>query len=265
MKVLINPFGGTGNAQKLFTKHIEPIFRTAKCELELETTKWSGHAAQIAEEMDITSYDVIACCSGDGLPYEVFNGLAKRADASKALNKIAVVQLPCGSGNAMSLNLNGTDSPSLAALTIVKGVRTPLDLVSITQGENRMISFLSQSVGIVAEVDLGTEDIRWMGSARFTYGFLTRIFGKTVYPVDLAVKVAIETKDAIREHYQQKSHDALSKISEETEPLQDGLPPLKYGTVQDKLPEDWEMISYPNMGNFYAGNVSRMIKSLLDK
>lgn len=148
--------------------------------IDVERTAYSGHAVEIAAKLDPDAYDVIASCSGDGLPHEVFNGLGKKQDARKALSKVAVVQLPCGTGNAMSWNLNGTDSTSIAALSIVKGIRTPLDLVSITQGDKRTLSFLSQAVGIVAEVDLGTEHIRWMGSARFTYGFLVRLLRKTV-------------------------------------------------------------------------------------
>lgn len=82
----------------------------------------------------------------------------------------------------MSWNLNGTDSPSLAALAVVKGIRTPLDLCAVTQvvdgEEQRYVSFLSQSVGIVAESDLGTDHLRWMGDARFTWGFLSRLLGE---------------------------------------------------------------------------------------
>ena len=170
IKVLINPFGGSGRAEKLFTQEIEPIFAAARCELDVEKTLYSGHAEEIARDIDLDSYDAIACCSGDGTPHEVFNGLGNRANGGEALSRMAVAHLPCGSGNAMSWNLYGTGSPSMAALCIVKGSRMQLDLVSVTQDEMRRLSFLSQAIGIVAESDLGTENIRWMGPARFTVG-----------------------------------------------------------------------------------------------
>jgi len=47
-----------------------------------------------------------------------------------------------------------------------------IDLLSILQDEKRSFSFLSQSVGLMADLDLGTEHLRWMGSNRFVYGFL---------------------------------------------------------------------------------------------
>ncbi|QDS74307.1 hypothetical protein FKW77_003923 [Venturia effusa] len=271
IKVFINPYGGAGKARKYYTRDIEPIFKAAKCYPDATTTQRSGHAVELAEEMELDRWDVVACCSGDGLPYEVFNGLGKRTNARTALAKLAVVQLPCGTGNAMSLNLNGTDSPSLAALAVVKGIRTPIDLVSVTQGEKRTLSFLSQSVGIVAESDLATENLRWMGSARFTFGFLQRLLGQTLWPVDLAVGVAIEDKAAIRSAYKQfigspppkskhisasSSDTELRSASPSAEGEDEGLPPLKYGTINDPIPSSWTLEPYPNLGNFYAGNMA---------
>lgn len=259
IKVLVNPFGGKGRAATLYYNEAEPIFAAARCEIDAEETKYQGHAVEISENIDVDSYDVIAPCSGDGLPYEVFNGLARKSNAGEALSKVAVAHIPCGTGNAMSWNLYGTGSVSLAAISIVKGLRTPMDLVSITQGDRRTLSFLSQSFGIVADSDLGTENIRWMGSARFTYGFLVRLLGKTVYPCDLEVKVDIGDKERIKEHYLaavQKPPVTRSRDDPEVESI--GLPPLKYGTVNDTLPGDWTHIPYENLGNFYAGNMAFM-------
>ncbi|KAF2199936.1 sphingoid long chain base kinase-like protein [Delitschia confertaspora ATCC 74209] len=260
IKVLVNPFGGKGSAQKLYHKHISPIFTASRCEIDVEKTQYSGHAVEIAaESLDTEAYDVIACCSGDGVAHEVFNGLAKKKDAARALAKVAVVQLPCGSGNAMSLNLNGTASPSLAALAVVKGLRTPLDMVSITQGDKRTMSFLSQSVGIVAECDLATEHLRWMGSARFTYGFLVRLIGKTIYPADIAIKFEHETKKDICAVYSAEAAKSPPTHDDRPVPSPDiGLPELKYGTINDPLPEGWLLTSHDKLGNFYAGNMAYM-------
>lgn len=272
-KVLVNPHAGKGSAEKWWARDIEPILQAARCRLDVQRTKHQGEAVEIAAQLDIEAFDMVVSCSGDGLPHEVFNGLGKRADAKRALAKIAVVQMPCGSGNAMSCNLTGSASASLAALATVKGIVTPLDLISITQGNTRTLSFLSQSVGIVAESDLATEHIRWLGQARFTYGFLTRLLKKRVYPCDLAVKVAMDDKKAIKEHYRREleSREPLGERRGNRPDIEDsasassggaseeGLPPLRYGTINDKLPADWEMASYDTLGNFYCGNVSPTI------
>ncbi|KAL9098204.1 MAG: hypothetical protein Q9163_006093 [Psora crenata] len=258
IKVLINPFGGKGSAQKWFLRDIEPIFSAARCEMDVEMTSYQGHATEIAKELNTDAYDVVASCSGDGLPHEVFNGLGQKPDAVAALSKVAVVQLPCGTGNAMSLNLHGTDSTSIAALCVVKGIRTPLDLTSITQGRNRTLSFLSQSVGMVAEADLGTEHLRWMGSARFTYGFLVRVLQKTVYPCDLAVKIDIPTKARIKDHYRQEisRERTMSSRGGPGSLIATGLPPLAHGTINSPLPQSFTPMPAHKIGNFYAGNMA---------
>jgi sphingosine kinase len=271
-KVLVNPFSGKGSAEKWYYRDVESIFSAARCSIDMVKTKYRGEAGEIAEKLNVEAFDMIVSCSGDGLPYEVFNGLGKRPDAKKALGKVAVVLIPCGSGNAMSCNLNGTNSPSLAALAIVKGIKTPLDLMSVTQGNTRTLSFLSQSVGIVAEVDLGTDNLRWLGSARFTYGFLARILKKTIYPCDIAVKCAIEEKPTIKEHYRKelnnhepaserrgnKHHPEIEDDASASSGNDDGLPYLRYGTINDKLPKDWQLVPYDNLGNFYCGNMGFM-------
>jgi sphingosine kinase len=259
MKVLVNPFGGQGGAVKIYHKTIAPILAAARCTLDVEKTQHQGHGVDIAQNLDIDAYDVVACCSGDGIPHEVWNGLGKRQDAARALAKVAVAQLPCGSGNALSLNFNGSDSPSLAALALVKGLRTPLDLASITQGDRRTLSFLSQSVGIVAETDLATEHLRWMGSARFTWGFLVRLMTQTIYPADIAVKVVHDNKAAVREAYRaEASKPAPLQDTRSIPPASTGLPALQYGTINDPLPTSWELIPHDKLGNFYAGNIAYM-------
>jgi len=37
-----------------------------------------------------------------------------------------------------------------------------------------------------------------------------------------------------------------------------GLPGLTFGDINSELPEDWELVHQPNMGNFYAGNMAWM-------
>lgn len=268
IKVLVNPFGGQGNAMRIWTREVEPIFAAAGCEVDMERTAYRAHAVEIAEKLDIEAYDVVAAASGDGLPHEIFNGLAKQKNARRALRKIAVVQIPCGSGNAMSLNFNGTDSPSLAALAIVKGVRSPMDLVAVTQGREKYYSFLSQAVGLVAETDLGTESLRWMGSFRFTWGALVRLLGKSIYPAELSVAFEQSDKDAIKEAYfravqeqdtaRRKSIEPENFDLELSSPKEGDLPSLRFGTINDPLPAAFATRDMPDLGNFYAGNMCLM-------
>lgn len=268
VKVLVNPFGGQGQALKLWTREAEPVFAAARCDVDVEKTAYRGHATDIAEKLDPESVDVVACASGDGLPHEVFNGLAKQKNARRALRKVAVAQLPMGSGNGMSLNLNGTDSPSLAAVAIVKGIRSPMDLVAITQGEKKYYSFMSQAVGIIAESDLGTESLRWMGSFRFTWGFLVRLLGQTIYPAEISIVTESKDKAGIKGTYRQAVDEQKAMMDKHIPPypeddalLEQGetdAPQLRYGTVNDKLSDDFETQDNTTLGNFYVGKMCWM-------
>lgn len=268
--VLVNPQAGPGGADKIFEKEVRPIFEAARMPLTIIRTTYSGEAVTLSQDLDISQYDIAVPCSGDGLPHEVFNGLSKRSDARRALARVAVCHIPCGSGNAMSCNLYGTHRPSLAALAIVKGVPTKLDLCSVTlQDGERLTSFLSQAYGMIADLDITTEHLRWMGAARFTYGFLTLAIRKKTYPCDVAMKVEVDGKGEIKGHYArgvrstegevengEASGDGLGEedgAGEEGE--EGGMPGLRFGTVNDKLPEDWEVVPHEKLGSFYAGNV----------
>ncbi|KAJ5093413.1 sphingosine kinase [Penicillium angulare] len=245
LKVLVNPF--CGSALTKYRTFAAPIFAVAHCEVDVEETRYKGHAGEIAETIPLDAYDAIVCCSGDGLPYEVFNGLARRKDALNALSSMAVAMFPCGSGNAMAWNLFGTDDPSLAALGIVKGLEMPLDLVSVTQGDSHTVSFLSQAMGVLADCDLKTEHLRWAGDARFLYGVLLTIARNTKYPCQLAFKPTVGEKDSTK--------TSSGKVSQQLTSL-----PLKYGTVQDDIPEDWEVVPHERLASFYTGNMRIVAK-----
>ena len=265
-KVLVNPHSGRGQAQRLFSEDIEPLLIAAGCTIDMVETQYAGHGTSIMEQLDVDAFDMVVVCSGDGLAHEVFNGLGKRSDARKSLLMMAVAHIPCGSGNGLSHNLNDTGNVSKATLAVIKGLRKRLDLISITQGDIRTLSFLSQAVGMGAESDLATEHLRWMGDVRFKLGFFTRIMARKIYPAQLALKITVEGKNRIQEHYKRETmKQALGGIlknshepprSTEISQGQDGLPPLKYGTINDKTPEDWVVIPCDTLGNLYCGNVS---------
>jgi sphingosine kinase len=227
--VLVNPHGGQGKAQTIYKTHGAPIFAAAGCETTVMVTTHRFHAVQIAQELDVDAYDAVVCCSGDGIPHEVINGFMKRYEAKRALRTVPVCQLPCGSGNSMAMSLNGTPSPSKAALCIVKGFPMKVDLMCMTQGNHTFLSFLSQTYGLVADCDLGTENLRWMGgSNRFAVGALLRAISQASYPCELSFKYAHQTKKQVSEHFNRAIHTSLeSQIGSDPkinlDPFNDGL------------------------------------------
>ncbi|SCU91235.1 LAFA_0F02608g1_1 [Lachancea sp. 'fantastica'] len=263
---IINPHGGKGQAKKLFVSKVKPILAASNCILEVLETSYRGHAMEVAQNLDIDKYDVIACASGDGIPHEVLNGLFKREDRAAAFNKLAITQLPCGSGNAMSLSCHGTANPTYAALSVVKAPEVKIDLMCCTQpsykNEHRL-SFLSQTFGVIAESDINTECIRWMGPSRFELGVLVNVLQRKKYPCDLYVKYSAKSKNDLREHYnihkkkQESDDDGSSSENLDQRNVQESDFQLTYDLF-DPVPDDWELLDpevTANLGIFYAGKM----------
>ncbi|KAK7204439.1 sphingosine kinase [Myxozyma melibiosi] len=252
--ILINPFSGQGKARNLFNSQALPILDAARCKLEEVETKYKGHAAEIVASMENLEerYDAIVCCSGDGIPHEVFNGLSRRSDVAKAFS-VPVCQLPCGSGNALCMNLVGCKNVPFASLCVVKGAPQRMDLCSITQDGKRHMTFLSQTLGMIADCDIGTEHLRWMGEARFTVGIISRVFKKAKYPCKISVRIAHESRSQVRQAYHENK-----LVPQESLPAPEGLPPLKFGTVEDEVPEDWKEIDTDSLAILYVGQMPWM-------
>ena len=205
--VIVNPFGGKRNAKKIFKRKARPLLMASGFDFDVTYTKYPGHAIKIARTMDISRYDTIACASGDGIPHEVINGLYRRTDRVDAFNKLAITQIPCGSGNAMSVSCHWTNNPSYATLSLIKSVEKRIDVMCCSQesylsdSSYPKLSFLSQTYGIIAESDINTEFIRWMGPARFELGVAYNILQKKKYPCDIYVKYFAKTKNELKSLY----------------------------------------------------------------
>lgn len=59
----------------------------------------------------------------------------------------------------------------LSLINLDIGKHMKIDLCAMKQNGKESISFMSQSIGMMADVDLGTEYMRWMGDTRFMVGF----------------------------------------------------------------------------------------------
>ncbi|KAF5315834.1 hypothetical protein D9611_004729 [Ephemerocybe angulata] len=253
--VFVNPHGGVGKGEKIFEKVVEPVLLAAGCDLTVVRTTHHGHAFDYVKDLELDKVDAIATVSGDGLIHEVLNGLAQHADPMSAL-RIPVAPIPAGSGNGLALNLigikHGFDSAS-AALNIVKGRPMKTDLFSITQGGKRSFSFMSQSLGLMADLDLDTEHLRWMGDTRFIYGMLRGIVTFNPAPIQLSIKVAEDNKDVMAETLFTRVQEKLSsgkEAAEESSVRESGaLPTLKYLPDDN---EDWTVIEDPILF-VYAG------------
>lgn len=271
--LLLNLKGGKGEGASLYKNKITPILKAAGVIFTCIETEYSGHATRIAQDLDIDKYEIVACCSGDGIPHEFINGLYLRPDCEKAMDKISITQLPCGSGNALALSTYGTADVGLATLEMLKLTKHKMDLMLITQGDKKSLSFLSQAYGSIADSDIGTESFRWLGSIRFEIGLAYLLLTKKKYPCDIYVKFAIEDKKKIQEHFRlyEGSRETLSTGSCSSrrggggdgggdyrgELHSDGMS-SKLPDLNEPVPSDWQMLPRDltdDVSIFYVGKM----------
>ncbi|EMD38389.1 hypothetical protein CERSUDRAFT_48084 [Gelatoporia subvermispora B] len=263
LKVLVSPKSGPGKGVSIYHEKVEPILKAAHCDVDLTITTHQLHALEIAKDLRLDRYDAIATMSGDGLVYEVVNGFAKHAEPMRAF-RLPITPIPVGSGNGLALNILGSKDGydvTVATLNAIKGRPMNIDIFSVTQGDQRMFSFFSQAVGLMADLDLGTEHLRFLGSTRFVVGFLQAVAKNKKCPVKLHMKVVESDKVRMVEQL----HEARSKTTPASdlnvgEPLPtDALPELKYSNADMK---DWVTFDKPIL-YVYAGKGPLVSRDLM--
>ncbi|KAF8636568.1 hypothetical protein AX17_003379 [Amanita inopinata Kibby_2008] len=247
LRILINPFGGVGKGALVFSRKVEPIFRAAGCSLDVTRTTHNGHAYQLAKEIQADDYDVLVTVSGDGLVHEIMNGFANHSHPRKAFS-LPIAPIPTGSGNGLSLNLLGQRDGfdvAAAALNVIKGLPMQVDTFSIVQNDKRKISFMSQALGLMADLDLGTENLRWMGDARFTVGLLRGLLKYKPCPVQLSYKAMEVDKVKMIETFKARRNgpqDDFQLCPTAWHGIDKGFPPLQHSANDD---EGWTTFEEP--------------------
>lgn len=111
--------------------------------------------------------DGIVAIGGDGLFSEIMNGMLDREQRPKTTLRLG--HIPAGSTDAVAWSVNGSRCPISAALRIVLGDRTPLDVMSLHSEENhfRKFSACLAGYGFMGDVISISEHLRWVGSFRY--------------------------------------------------------------------------------------------------
>ncbi|KAI3618529.1 hypothetical protein CBS9595_002892 [Malassezia furfur] len=294
--VVANPVGGQGNGKRVLDTHVVPLFRAAHCALTVHETQGRGDAFRYVHTMDVHAFDALVCVGGDGTLHEIVNGLAARTDAAAALAALALVPVPAGSGNGAYVSLHGAHraNVALACLSALKGAAHAQELCVCTQdaalfrtrpiypltGHARdgrayvqYYSFLSQAIGLMADIDLGTERFRFLGDLRFSLGYVVGAIRNKRCDVTIDVVLGergTTSRPAMRER-------ARSAVPPTPPPARADLRALRYGSVLDTLappaplrpdtPADgaagaWRRIDEP-VSTLYAGKMPYVARTLM--
>uniref|UniRef100_A0A182JTG2 HECT domain-containing protein n=1 Tax=Anopheles christyi TaxID=43041 RepID=A0A182JTG2_9DIPT len=206
MLIILNPKSGSGKAREMFQQRVAPIFAEAEIPYDLHITKKSNWAREFVRVRDVYLWRGIVVVGGDGIFFEVLNGLFEREDWQAAIDELPMGIIPCGSGNGLaktvsflyenklveSGNIYEDNSaiprepfetkPVLAsALMVVKGKHSMLDVVRVETRSNIMFSFLSVGWGLISDIDIESERLRAIGGQRFTVWSVHRLISLRTY------------------------------------------------------------------------------------
>ncbi|ESO02544.1 hypothetical protein HELRODRAFT_106711 [Helobdella robusta] len=181
---------------QVYKKKVVPILKEADVRYQTIETEYAGHAKDLIKNLNLSEIRGIVVVSGDGLVFEVINGLMEREDKFVAI-KVPIGVIPGGSGNALICSVLyqagyyffESNSESYlhnivltSTLFVIKNRTEPMDLVTVETSSNKTLySILSVAWGIVADVDIESEMYRYLGKARFTVGAIKRIVNLRKY------------------------------------------------------------------------------------
>uniref|UniRef100_A0A3Q3GRQ9 sphingosine kinase n=1 Tax=Labrus bergylta TaxID=56723 RepID=A0A3Q3GRQ9_9LABR len=252
MMLLVNPQSGKGEALTLYNNHIQRMLNEAGVPHTLVITEHQNHARELVREADLSQWDALVIMSGDGLLFEVINGLLEREDWEDAIRTPLGI-LPGGSGNALAASIHHYSRSSPVSseelllscgFLLCKGLVSRMDLVSVQLSSGpRLFSFLSLAWGFVADVDIESEKYRHVGAARFTVGTLVRLASLRVYRGRLAYLPSTPSRSP---------HKAPRG------PPDSLLPPL-----DQQLPGDWVLVQEEDFVLMLAMYHSHLAEDLL--
>jgi len=167
--LIVNPVGGIMKGLYILDC-IKPIFESGGIELEIIETKYPGHTKDIVRAMNIDQFESICLVGGDGTLYEAINGMFARKDSKR----IPLGLIPAGTGNALMHDLECID-PINAAKNIIKGYTKKIDLAEVTMDHKKLYTAVIIGWGMINDIGLRAEGVRWMGENRYTYSALMEI------------------------------------------------------------------------------------------
>jgi len=178
MKILLifNPQAGHGRAKDKLTKVVN-YFKEKSLEIELKLTDYPNNACEIVRDADLSKYDGLVACGGDGTLYEVINGYYQ----NKGEKKIPIGIVPLGTGNAFARDLGLTNILWKESIDIIANQKTRLVDVGKYKCEGKNFYFLNiLGLGFVTDVSETARKLKAFGNISYTFGVLFRtIFLKT--------------------------------------------------------------------------------------
>ncbi|XP_076634236.1 ceramide kinase isoform X2 [Colletes latitarsis] len=191
--LFVNPFGGKKKGVKIWEKDVQPLMTIAGIETKMLVTERVGHARDTLLTADLSDFHAIVCIGGDGTLAEVINGLVLRTSKDQQIDpndpdvrlptpRLPIGVIPSGSTDTVAYSLHGTTDVETAAIHIIFGDSTGLDISSVHNDKAFLRLYASVlSYGYLGDVIRDSEKFRWMGPQRYDYSGFKKIIANKGY------------------------------------------------------------------------------------
>lgn len=207
---IYNPVSGLLKSKSI-VHDIEYMYNYLGIIFEKKESQYAGHVKDIIKELATTEsfddiadpsleliegigklreYNAILSIGGDGTLYEIVNALH---ETNVHLPKLLpVVPVPGGTGNGVVSSLYGVNADHLLpARSVLLNEKWILDAmrINLKQKKKSFLGLMSTTLGIIADADIESEFLRFLGDLRFViYGFLL-IFLNRGYPLKVTMSI----------------------------------------------------------------------------
>jgi sphingosine kinase len=275
--VLINPMSGTRSSVHMWKSvGARVIAEQAGHAVDVVLTTRANHARDLVRDHPdlVAAFKGIVIVSGDGLIFEVLQGIMARKDWAHCVRRITVGMMPGGSGNGLCRSIHADaglpHSPLSSAVLIARAHSRLLDVCAVEIASKqpgapptRLYMFLSFEWALASDIDIGSEYMRAIGEARFTIEAVVRWlrlrkYGGRLSFLPVAPKEGPQPRSAKDARvpapptYWQEHGDTIDSTNapQPTTPL---LPPL-----DQPVPESWLIVkdTFWNMWNCNVAWVS---------
>ncbi|XP_050535384.1 sphingosine kinase 1-like isoform X2 [Daktulosphaira vitifoliae] len=250
--VIVNPKSGVGKGREIFQRRVAPVLVMADIDFELHITCMQNDARNLVRTSNIYEWGRgIVVLGGDGLMFEVINGLMERSDWQRAFEYLTLAIIPGGSGNGLAKSIGyETNEPYMqdpiiiSTLNVVGGNSRPMDLVRVETLSQVVYSFLSVGWGFIADIDIESERLRILGNPRFTIWSIARLIGLKTYRARLSYS-KVKNVEAKVSNFTKNSFFDCKDINDddETVSVEFGMDPLEEFDFRERVESFSSVIS----------------------
>ena len=173
--VVINPTSGKGKSKEIFEKYLKSHLVDNNIELDIFVSEKKGSIEETVSKYDFGENKNILLIGGDGSLFEIFQGL-KDNDTEN----FKIYLTSTGSGNGIYTSFN---KPQFKNCKIIND--NILKLSNFEIGNKKGLFGLGISIGIISDVDLNTEWMRFIGNTRYDLGGIYYILNTPSYKLKI--------------------------------------------------------------------------------